>query len=61
MEFGDEGQSLNRLQAAVVGPAEHCAEVLAGYADAGCQRVYIWPLGDEPRQFELVASAVRPT
>ena len=44
-----------------VGSAEHCSEVLAGYADAGCERVYIWPLGDEPRQLELIASSVQPT
>jgi alkanesulfonate monooxygenase SsuD/methylene tetrahydromethanopterin reductase-like flavin-dependent oxidoreductase (luciferase family) len=42
-----------------VGPAEHCAELLARYADAGCERVYVWPLGQEPRQFELVADAFR--
>jgi alkanesulfonate monooxygenase SsuD/methylene tetrahydromethanopterin reductase-like flavin-dependent oxidoreductase (luciferase family) len=43
-----------------VGPPEHCVEVLSRYADAGCQRVYMWPLGDERRQLELVASAVAP-
>ncbi len=43
-----------------VGPAEHCAELLARYAEAGCQRVYLWPLGDERRQLELVASEVAP-
>jgi alkanesulfonate monooxygenase SsuD/methylene tetrahydromethanopterin reductase-like flavin-dependent oxidoreductase (luciferase family) len=41
-----------------VGPAEHCAEVLSRYAESGCDRVYLWPLGDEVRQLELVASAV---
>lgn len=41
-----------------VGPAEHCAALLSRYAEAGCQRVYLWPLGDERRQIELVASAV---
>ena len=41
-----------------VGPAEHCAEVLSRYAVAGCQRVYLWPLGDEARQLELVAEAM---
>jgi alkanesulfonate monooxygenase SsuD/methylene tetrahydromethanopterin reductase-like flavin-dependent oxidoreductase (luciferase family) len=41
-----------------VGPAEHCAELLSRYAEAGCQRVYLWPLGDEPRQLELVARAM---
>lgn len=37
-----------------VGSAEHCAELLSRYAEAGCQRVYLWPLGDEPQQLELV-------
>jgi len=41
-----------------VGPAGHCAELLAGYAAAGCGRVYVWPLGDEPRQLERLAAAV---
>jgi alkanesulfonate monooxygenase SsuD/methylene tetrahydromethanopterin reductase-like flavin-dependent oxidoreductase (luciferase family) len=27
---------------------------------AGCQRVYLWPLGDERRQIELVAAEVAP-
>jgi alkanesulfonate monooxygenase SsuD/methylene tetrahydromethanopterin reductase-like flavin-dependent oxidoreductase (luciferase family) len=40
-----------------VGPPEHCAAILSGYAEAGCERVYIWPLGDEPRQIELMARA----
>jgi alkanesulfonate monooxygenase SsuD/methylene tetrahydromethanopterin reductase-like flavin-dependent oxidoreductase (luciferase family) len=43
-----------------VGPAGHCAELLSRYADAGCERVYLWPLGDEARQLELVAEAVAP-
>jgi alkanesulfonate monooxygenase SsuD/methylene tetrahydromethanopterin reductase-like flavin-dependent oxidoreductase (luciferase family) len=43
-----------------VGPAGHCAELLSRYADAGCERVYLWPLGDEARQLELVASKVAP-
>jgi alkanesulfonate monooxygenase SsuD/methylene tetrahydromethanopterin reductase-like flavin-dependent oxidoreductase (luciferase family) len=41
-----------------VGPPEHCAEVLSRYAEAGCERVYLWPVGDEPRQLGLVARAV---
>jgi len=41
-----------------IGPAEQCAELLARYADAGCERVHLWPLGDEPRQIELAATAV---
>jgi alkanesulfonate monooxygenase SsuD/methylene tetrahydromethanopterin reductase-like flavin-dependent oxidoreductase (luciferase family) len=43
-----------------VGTAEHCAELLHRYAQAGCDRVYLWPLGDERRQLELVASDVAP-
>jgi alkanesulfonate monooxygenase SsuD/methylene tetrahydromethanopterin reductase-like flavin-dependent oxidoreductase (luciferase family) len=43
-----------------IGPAESCAELLSRYARAGCQRVHLWPLGDEPRQIELAATAVRP-
>jgi alkanesulfonate monooxygenase SsuD/methylene tetrahydromethanopterin reductase-like flavin-dependent oxidoreductase (luciferase family) len=43
-----------------VGPAGHCVELLARYAAAGCERVYMWPLGDEARQLELVAEAVAP-
>ena len=43
-----------------VGPAEHCAEVLSRYARAGCECVYVWPLGDERRQIELMANEVLP-
>jgi alkanesulfonate monooxygenase SsuD/methylene tetrahydromethanopterin reductase-like flavin-dependent oxidoreductase (luciferase family) len=42
-----------------VGPAEHCAELLTRYAQAGCERVYLWPLGDEARQIELAAALDR--
>ena len=42
-----------------VGSAAHCAELLSRYEDAGCERVYFWPLGDEPRQLELVANAAQ--
>jgi hypothetical protein len=43
-----------------VGPADHCAELLTRYAEAGCERVYLWLLGDEPRQLELIAGKVAP-
>ena len=43
-----------------IGPAEKCAELLSRYAEAGCERVHLWPLGDEPRQIELAATAVLP-
>ena len=42
-----------------IGSAAKCAELLARYADAGCDRVHLWPLGDEPRQIERAAAAVR--
>jgi alkanesulfonate monooxygenase SsuD/methylene tetrahydromethanopterin reductase-like flavin-dependent oxidoreductase (luciferase family) len=43
-----------------IGPAEKCAELLSRYAEAGCERVHLWPLGDEPQQIELAATAVLP-
>jgi alkanesulfonate monooxygenase SsuD/methylene tetrahydromethanopterin reductase-like flavin-dependent oxidoreductase (luciferase family) len=43
-----------------IGPADHCAEILSRYEAAGCRRVYLWPLADEPRQLELIASKVAP-
>jgi alkanesulfonate monooxygenase SsuD/methylene tetrahydromethanopterin reductase-like flavin-dependent oxidoreductase (luciferase family) len=43
-----------------IGPAERCAELLSSYAGAGCERVHLWPIGDEPRQIELAATAVLP-
>jgi alkanesulfonate monooxygenase SsuD/methylene tetrahydromethanopterin reductase-like flavin-dependent oxidoreductase (luciferase family) len=55
------GRDPEELRAQVcVGDPEHCAELLARYAEAGCGRVYLWPLGDEARQLELVASEVAP-
>jgi alkanesulfonate monooxygenase SsuD/methylene tetrahydromethanopterin reductase-like flavin-dependent oxidoreductase (luciferase family) len=43
-----------------IGSAEHCAALLSSYAEAGCDRVYVWPLGDERRQIESLASDVAP-
>jgi alkanesulfonate monooxygenase SsuD/methylene tetrahydromethanopterin reductase-like flavin-dependent oxidoreductase (luciferase family) len=43
-----------------VGSPAHCAELLSRYAQAGCRRVHLWPLGDEPRQIELAATEVLP-
>ena len=36
-----------------VGSPDHCVELLSRYAEAGCQRVYLWPIDDEARQLEL--------
>jgi alkanesulfonate monooxygenase SsuD/methylene tetrahydromethanopterin reductase-like flavin-dependent oxidoreductase (luciferase family) len=43
-----------------IGRAEACAERLAAYAEAGVQRVFLWPLGDELRQLELFQERVKP-
>ena len=43
-----------------VGPPEHCAALLSRYAAAGCGRVLLWPLADEPRQIELAAEHLLP-
>jgi hypothetical protein len=43
-----------------IGSPDHCAALLSRYARAGCRRVYLWPLGDERRQIELMASEVIP-
>ena len=43
-----------------IGSPEHCASVLSDYARAGCEWVQLWPLGDEPRQIELLAERVIP-
>jgi alkanesulfonate monooxygenase SsuD/methylene tetrahydromethanopterin reductase-like flavin-dependent oxidoreductase (luciferase family) len=42
-----------------VGPPEHCSRLLARYAEAGLERVFLWPLGDEARQLELAAEICR--
>lgn len=55
------GRDAGELGAQVcVGTADHCAELLSRYAEAGCQRVYLWPLGEERRQLELLAADVFP-
>jgi alkanesulfonate monooxygenase SsuD/methylene tetrahydromethanopterin reductase-like flavin-dependent oxidoreductase (luciferase family) len=43
-----------------IGPAEHCAELLSRYAEAGCEWVQLWPLGAEQRQIERMATDVLP-
>ncbi len=43
-----------------IGSPEHCASVLSDYARAGCEWVQLWPLGDEPRQIEILAERVIP-
>jgi alkanesulfonate monooxygenase SsuD/methylene tetrahydromethanopterin reductase-like flavin-dependent oxidoreductase (luciferase family) len=43
-----------------VGPASALAEKLQAFAEAGVQRVYVWPVRDEVRQLELVSEKVQP-
>jgi alkanesulfonate monooxygenase SsuD/methylene tetrahydromethanopterin reductase-like flavin-dependent oxidoreductase (luciferase family) len=43
-----------------VGPAEHVAEKLLAFAEAGVQRVYLWPVTDEITQIQRVAEEVVP-
>lgn len=55
------GRDPDELSAQVcVGGAEHCGELLGRYAEAGCGRIYLWPLGDERRQLERFADGVLP-
>jgi alkanesulfonate monooxygenase SsuD/methylene tetrahydromethanopterin reductase-like flavin-dependent oxidoreductase (luciferase family) len=49
-----------RALALPIGPAEVCAERLAAFRDAGAQRVFLWPLGDEEAQLRLVGERVAP-
>jgi alkanesulfonate monooxygenase SsuD/methylene tetrahydromethanopterin reductase-like flavin-dependent oxidoreductase (luciferase family) len=57
---------LNRPAAALrslplpIGPAEVCAERLAGFVRAGARRIFVWPLGDEVAQLELFRERVAP-
>jgi len=54
-------RSVDELRERVcVGSAENCAKLLSRYASSGCQRVYLWFLGDEPRQIELAAAEIAP-
>ena len=43
-----------------VGPAPAFAEKLCAFAEAGVQRVLVWPVADEERQLELFCEQVTP-
>jgi alkanesulfonate monooxygenase SsuD/methylene tetrahydromethanopterin reductase-like flavin-dependent oxidoreductase (luciferase family) len=43
-----------------VGGRGHCLDLLARFAEAGCERVYLWPLGDEPSQLEIAGAELVP-
>ena len=43
-----------------IGPSAACADLLGRYAEAGLQRVMLWPLEHEVEQLERVAAEVLP-
>ena len=43
-----------------VGSAEHCAQVLAGYARAGARRMLLWPVGNCVEQLRRFIDEVAP-
>jgi alkanesulfonate monooxygenase SsuD/methylene tetrahydromethanopterin reductase-like flavin-dependent oxidoreductase (luciferase family) len=49
-----------RSRSLPIGPAELCAERVAGFAEAGAQRLFLWPLGDDVAQLELFREQVEP-
>jgi len=49
-----------RSRSLPIGPAEVCAERMRAFADAGVQRIFLWPLRDEARQLELFMERVAP-
>jgi alkanesulfonate monooxygenase SsuD/methylene tetrahydromethanopterin reductase-like flavin-dependent oxidoreductase (luciferase family) len=44
----------------LVASAEACAERLTSYAEAGVQRMFLWPVGDPIEQLELFGGRVAP-
>jgi alkanesulfonate monooxygenase SsuD/methylene tetrahydromethanopterin reductase-like flavin-dependent oxidoreductase (luciferase family) len=55
------GRSAEQLADRVlVGPAQDCAALLRAYADAGIERVFIWPVGDAEQQLERFIHDVVP-
>jgi alkanesulfonate monooxygenase SsuD/methylene tetrahydromethanopterin reductase-like flavin-dependent oxidoreductase (luciferase family) len=43
-----------------IGSAEQCAERISAYAEAGAERVFVWPLADDLRQLEAFRENVVP-
>jgi alkanesulfonate monooxygenase SsuD/methylene tetrahydromethanopterin reductase-like flavin-dependent oxidoreductase (luciferase family) len=48
------------MTAFLLGPAPDCAAKLSRFAQAGAQRVFIWPAADALRQLQLFAAEVVP-
>lgn len=47
-------------QQVLVGPVDHCVEILRAYADAGIDTVFVWPLADPEKQLERLIRDVAP-
>ena len=47
-----------RSRSLPIGPAEVCAERIRAFADAGAERMFLWPLRDELRQLALFMERV---
>lgn len=43
-----------------IGPPDRCVELLSRYRDAGCDRVYLWPVADETEQLHRIADEIMP-
>jgi alkanesulfonate monooxygenase SsuD/methylene tetrahydromethanopterin reductase-like flavin-dependent oxidoreductase (luciferase family) len=57
--LGRDPEALRALSLPI-GPPERCAERVRAFADAGAQRMFLWPLRDEARQLELFMERVAP-
>jgi probable F420-dependent oxidoreductase len=44
----------------LLGQPQECADKLVAYAEAGAQRIFIWPVADPQRQLRLFAEKVMP-
>ncbi len=49
-----------RARGLPIGSPEQCAERMTAYAQAGAQRIFLWPLGDEIEQLHAFRTQVMP-
>ena len=59
------GAVLNRpvehlRQRLLLGPPDECAETLTRLQEAGVEKVFLWPIGDEVEQLERFQEQIRP-
>jgi probable F420-dependent oxidoreductase len=55
------GRSAEELLARLlIGQPQECAAKIVAYAEAGVQRIFIWPVADPQRQLRLFAEKVMP-